>query len=140
MMRTHATSGGYIYLLTVLVVGVIASTVTFSFLILATSSARTSIAVQRSATTMAVAQACAEYAVRELFKDPTYTGNEVRDYGDGQCEILGVVGSGNENRSICVDATSGTVTRRIEILIKQLLPQVQVFSWQEVSIITVCSY
>lgn len=139
-MQSPRTSGGYIYLLSVLVVGMIAATVTFSFLLLATSSARTGIAVQRSAITMSVAQACAEYALRQLFENPDYTGNETRAYGAGECDILEVVGYGNENRSICIEATHGSVTRRLEILIKQLLPQVEIFSWQEVSVISACSY
>lgn len=140
MRRSSHASGGYVYLLTVLAVGVIASTVTFTFLLLSTSSTKTGITVMQSAAAMAVAQACAEYALQEIFENPSYVGNEVRTYGIDECEILTVVGSGNEDRAICVDATSGQSTRRLEILIKQILPKMQIFSWQEVAVISACSY
>jgi hypothetical protein len=140
-MNTRVTvQGGYVYLLTVLVVGVLASAVTLSFMLLSTSALHTGVAVQQSAEALAAAQGCAEYAVHQLLTDPFYTGSETQSYGSASCDILQTVGSGNENRTICIDATAGTVTRRLEIIIQQLLPQVRVFAWQEVPIITACPY
>ncbi|MBT3293437.1 hypothetical protein HN512_00165 [Candidatus Peregrinibacteria bacterium] len=131
---------GFIYLLTVLVVGIVATSVTASFLLMSVSAMKTGTAVQHSSQAMAIAQACAEHGIFNLMENPDYQGNEIQTYENGTCEILGVVGIGSENRTICVDASAGNSTRRLEIIIKRLIPKVQIFSWQEVSVITACSY
>ncbi len=87
---------------------------------------------------MAQAQACAEYALKELRKDPSYAGNDIMSLGTGSCEILPVGGIGNNNRLICTEGQVGDVFRRLEIVVRDVLPKVKISSWQEVSLFTLC--
>ena len=82
----------------------------------------------------------ARRALFELRSDSSYGGSETIAMGNGTCEILVVGGTGNENRTICVEGVRGDVARRMEILITRLLPSVTITSWQEVTAFTSCSY
>jgi len=131
---------GYIFLLSVLVVGAISLAVTTSALLLSTSAARTGLSLKHSSESLALAQACAEHAVLELRSNSSYGGSELLSIGNGTCEILTVGGTGNENRTICAEGIRGDTARRIEILITRLLPKVAITSWQEVTDFISCSY
>ena len=131
---------GYIFLLSVLVVGTISLAITTSVLLLSTSAARTGISLKHSGESLALAQACAEYALFELRSDSSYGGSEILNIGSGTCEVLIVGGTGNENRTICTEGIRGDTARRLEILIARLLPSVTIISWQEVTSFTSCSY
>ena len=131
---------GYVFLLSVLVVGTISLAVTTSVLLLSTSAARTGLSLKHSSEALALTHACAERALFELRSDSSYGGSETIAMGNGTCEILVVGGTGNENRTICVEGVRGDVARRMEILITRLLPSVTITSWQEVTAFTSCSY
>ncbi len=143
MMRHSSPVGtrkrsGYILLITILIIGAIASAILSSLLLLGISSAQVSFSVQQSSEALAAAQACAEYALLKLRQSPSYAGNEYRTLGSHQCEVLAVGGIGNNNRAICTEGTSGDALRRLEIAVSQILPQTKVYSWQEVSVFTLC--
>ena len=143
MMRTTFLTGtrkraGYILLITILIIGAIASAILSSLLLLGISSAQVSFSVQQSEEALAGAQACAEYALLKLRQSPSYAGNEHRTLGSYACEVLAVGGIGNNNRAVCTEGTSGDSIRRLEIAVSQILPQTKVYSWQEVSVFTLC--
>lgn len=129
---------GFILLITILIIGAIASAILSSLLLLGISSSQVSFSVQQSGEALAGAQACAEYALLQLRQSPSYAGNEFKTLGANECEILPIGGIGNNNRALCVEGTAGDTIRRLEIAISQILPQTQVYSWQEVSIFTLC--
>ena len=131
---------GYIFLLSVLVVGAISLAITTSVLLLSTSAARTGLSLRNSTESLALAQACAEHALLALRSDSGYVGNETLAIGNGTCEILSVGGTGNENRTVCTEGVRGDTARRLEILIIRLLPRVTITSWQEVTDFVSCSY
>jgi len=113
-MKYSSQHRGYIFLLSVLVVGTISLAVTASVLLLSTSAARTGLSLKHSSEALALAQACAEHALLQLRSDSSYGGNELLDQGN--------------------------TARRMEILVSRLLPSVTITSWQEVSLFTSCSY
>ncbi len=129
---------GFILLITILIIGAIASAILSSLLLLGISSTQVSFSVQQSGEALAAAQGCAEYALLQLRQSPSYAGNEFKVLGTTQCEILAIGGIGNNNRSVCVEGTAGDTIRRLEIAISQILPQTQVYSWQEVSVFSLC--
>lgn len=139
-MKYTSQHRGYIFLLSVLVVGTISLAVTASVLLLSTSAARTGLSLKHSSEALALAQACAEHALLRLRGDSSYSGNELLDLGNGTCEILAVGGTGNENRTICTEGIRGDTARRMEILVLRLFPSVTITSWQEVSLFTSCNY
>ena len=129
---------GFILLITILIIGAIASAILSSLLLLGISSTQVSFSVQQSEEALAAAQACAEYGLLKLRQSPSYAGNEYKTLGTDRCEVLTVGGIGNNNRALCTEGTSGDAIRRLEIAVSQILPQTKVYSWQEVSVFTLC--
>lgn len=138
-MHISSRRGGYVLLLSILVMGVIASTIVASLLMLGTASNRASFTVQQTAESLSFADACAEYALFALTKSSDYQGGQTLTFPEGTCDILPIGGFGNNDRFVCVEATTSDVVRRIEIIVQQLLPQTKIQSWQEVVGFSLCS-
>ncbi len=139
-MKMTDSSPGYILLLSILVVGTIASAVVVSLVLLGTGAMRTALSIQQSADAIALSEGCSEYALMKLRADPLYVGNEIvtQFQNGGRCKVFAIGGAGNNNRILCTEAEVGTVTRRMEIIIQQLLPKTLIYSWQEVPFLTLC--
>lgn len=133
--RSH---DGYILLMTILIIGTVATAIVASLLFLGSTSSDISLAVQQSTEAMALAQGCAEYALQTLRENPAYLGDQTVSLGSGQCEILPVGGTGNTNRLLCAEGRVGQNYRRLEIIVQEVLPQTKIYSWQEVSVFSLC--
>jgi len=131
---------GYTFLLSVLFIGAIALAVTAMMLMLGWLTMINSRILEQSGRALEVAMTCADHGLLELFKDNAYQGNEELTVGENTCSILVVGGSGNDDRSLCTEGTSGATTRRVEIIIERILPSIQIFAWQEVEFFSSCSY
>lgn len=139
MTFVHARSG-YVFLLSVLFVGVIATAITATMLMLGWLAIANSQTMQQSSKAFTLAETCAEHALLQLYEDSAYAGLESVTNPDGTCAILRIGGAGNENRTICVEGTSGASTRRLEIVLQRLLPSIRVYSWQEIKLFSSCTY
>lgn len=129
---------GYVFLITVLLVGAIATIVVTSLLFIAVNNSRTTLILQQSALSHSYATSCAELALRSIRLDGGYGGNETVTMPRGNCKIFAVSVSGDDGRSVCVEGVSGATKRRMEVLLSSVLPSVVVTSWQEVPVITQC--
>ncbi len=129
---------GYIFLISVLVIGAIASTTAISLVLLGLSSDLTGLSVAQSAQSYQLAHTCVERALRSLRADLTYAGDETLTLTGGSCNILSVPGGGNAGRAICAEGQSNGVVRRLEVDLAAVYPAVRVSSWQEVSTFTLC--
>lgn len=137
MIRTR-TRNGYILLITILIIGAIASAILSSLLILGISANQVSLSVLQATQSLANAQGCADYGLLKLRQSPSYAGNEFLTIGADQCEMLTVGGIGNNNRVLCTEGKIGDSVRRLEIVINQVLPQTKIYSWQEVAVFSLC--
>jgi hypothetical protein len=80
---------GYVLLLSVIFLSVIAATIAGSFLLLGLAHGQTNFALQQAAQARGLAEACAETALNNLQQDPNYAGNETLAItADGSCNIL----------------------------------------------------
>ncbi len=131
---------GYVFLISVLFVSAIVVSAIASYTLISIGSLQNGITFQGSAQALENANTCAEYGLMQLFLDNGYTGDETIDLTQGSCAVLQPGGYGNDNRTLCVEGTHGDHVRRMEIVLSQILPSIQVFSWQEVATITACSY
>jgi len=131
---------GYIFLISVLFISAIVLSALGSYTLISIGILQNGITFQASAQALENANTCVEHGLMELFIDNGYVGNELRTLDDGTCEILQPGGYGNANRTLCVEGISGNHTRRMEVVISRILPSIQIYSWQEVSIFTACSY
>ena len=74
---THLQSrDGYIFLISVLVIGAISSAIVISLLLLSLAAERSGLALQQSSQALAMAELCAEHALGTLHNDAGYEGNE----------------------------------------------------------------
>ncbi len=78
---------GYIFLVTVLVIGAIASATATSLLLLGWAAEQNGLLLMQSAQAYEHANTCAERALRELRRDLAYTGNVTHTFEYGSCEI-----------------------------------------------------
>ena len=131
---------GYAFLITVLAIGTIAAATASSLLLLGVGAGQTALTTQQSTQAQQYAIGCSERALLSLLEENTYPGNETIDFTYGSCTILPVGGAGNENRTICTEAESGNSIRRYEVVVERLLPSPSLYSWQEVTAFTLCSY
>ncbi len=137
MMQTRSRPG-YVFLVTVLMIGAIASTTLLSLLLLGWAAEQNGYLQVQSQQAFEYADTCAERAIRSLRLDPTYAGDERFTFGTSSCYIHPIGGGGNLDRRVCVESSSGNVVRRMELLLSRLFPSVVVDSWQEVSAFTLC--
>ena len=151
-MNHLSNRNGYILLISVLVIGVMASASAIAILLLGLGIERNAYSMQISTQAYANAWSCAEYAILELQADIDYQGNEEREilygYDDKQggisydttnCLIYPINGADNEDRVICTEGTFGNfTTRRLEIHIDRVRPSTAIDSWEEVSRILNC--
>lgn len=136
---TSRNRDGYIYLLMVLFVGVIALTVLGSYMLLSVTALQSSQSVRTSVQALNNANTCIERALHSLQEDLAYGGSETITVADGTCTVAAVGGSGASDRTICATGVSGKITRRIEVYANEILPAVEIRSWKEVSSFSYCS-
>lgn len=129
---------GYVYLLMVLFVGMIALTVLGSYMILSVTALQSSRSVLTSMQALSNAHTCTERAILALQEDLAYGGNETITLTEGTCTLATIGGTGSTDRTICATGTVDNITRRIEVYINSMLPGVSIGSWKEVTSFTQC--
>jgi hypothetical protein len=124
---------GYVFLVSVLIIGAIATAMMASLTLLGLSSEQNGFAYLSSVRAEEYARNCAERAFRSLQSDLTYDGGEQITFTYGSCVIRHTGGSGNGDRTLCIEALSGRVTRRMEIALLRVYPRITVSSWSIVT-------
>ena len=121
-MIYSSARNGYALLLTVLVVGVVASASSAAIILLGLGVEKTAFSIQQSTQAYNSAWTCMENAIVSLQDDLEYAGNEERafvyGYDDGNggiaydttdCTIYPIAGEDNEDRIICTEGTFGNL-------------------------------
>lgn len=129
---------GYVFLVTVLVVGVIATVTATSLMLLGWAAEQNGQLIAQSAQAFEYAQSCVERTLKRLLDDPAYAGSGTITFDYGNCHVYTIGGQGNDSRTICSEGFSGDNTRRLEVQLLRLYPSVQIRSWREVSSFTKC--
>lgn len=137
-MKRPLAHAGYVFLVTVLVLGTVAATTALSELLLGWAAEENGNLLVQSTQAVEYARTCAERTLRSLRLDPTYGGEETIALTRGSCTVRPVGGVGNFDRTVCVSGASGLAVRRFEIVIAQLFPTVVIGSWREVSSFSLC--
>jgi len=123
---------GYIILISILIIGAVGTAIAVSVLLLGIAQARTSLTLDQSNEAMGLADACSEDALWQIRNDDIFTGAISYDYGDERTCDYTVANTGGENRTIQTTAHVKDVTRKSEILISQIDPEITVDSWLDV--------
>lgn len=129
---------GFVFLIAALIIGVIVSGMTISLILLGLGAQQSGLTILQSAQAYENAQTCAERALRSLRLDLSYDGGEEFTLVNGTCSVAHTAGSGNWDRALCAEGVSGRTTRRMEIAIKRIYPDVRIVSWKEVDSFSLC--
>jgi len=117
----HFAEHGFTLLTSVLILGVVSSTIVFSVLLLGVDAERISYTYQESALAKNYADGCAELALQEIQSNTGYTGTLLETYIGGSCEAT-VIDTGGSTREIESKGVKDGVTRKVLISISQLSP------------------
>ena len=120
---------GFIALITVLMVLLVALTVGLTISFLTINEAQMSLQKSQSFQAYYTANACAEMALVKLKKDKNYRGGETSNTGAGICYIFPI----EDNWIIKTMSYFSGQIKKIKIVVSQLKPEVVVESWEEVA-------
>ena len=129
---------GYAFLVTVLVIGVMATATATSLMLLGWAAEQNGYLVEQSGQAEEYARACIERTFRTLRVQPTYAGDETLTFAKGSCIVHPIVGDGINDRRICVEAISGKSTRRFQVQVTEIFPRLKTASFAEVAAFTLC--
>lgn len=123
---------GYLFLLSILLLGALALAMLGSLLIISLGVAKNSSTVENSQKSLSLATTCAERALQGLRLNQAYESGEHIVMDDGECTVLSIGGYGNEDRSLCTEGRVGGTVRHLQIILQRILPSVQIYSWREI--------
>ncbi len=129
---------GYMFLISILVIGTIAAATALSLMLLGWAAEQNGLVLSRSSQAYEYAQTCAERALAALREDSQYTGNSTITLDNGTCTIFSIGGTGNTDRTLCVRGNSFNATHAFEIHITKILPTTTIDMWEEVTAISLC--
>lgn len=129
---------GYAFLVTVLVIGVMATATATSLMLLGWAAEQNGYLIEQSGQAEEYAKTCLERTFRKLRLEPSYAGDETITFTKGSCVVHAVIGDGINDRRVCIEGKSGDTTRRFQASIYQLFPSIKMSSFAEVVAFTLC--
>ncbi len=128
----NRSESGFITLTSVIILAAIGTAIVTSVLLLSVSSTRNAFAEQQSYQARALADACGEEALQQIWNLNSFTGTNTITLGQGSCTYT-VTNTGGTTRKITASGTVGTIVRKIQISLSAVNPNITVSSWQEVA-------
>lgn len=129
---TAGNKNGYITLLSVIILMILAVIVISYALYMSIDSQKAYLALRAKTQSKAYAYSCAETALEKLRNDLDYTGNEIINTDGVACTIHQITGSGNYNRTILVSGNSLNHYTRMEIKLTVVNPEPELDYWKEI--------
>ena len=129
--RKNGSNYGYVGLISVLVVGAVATAVATTVILLGLSNSRSSFEIIQSDQAKGLANACAETALMQIRNSTPYVGIGSLSLGQGSCNYSVTAGTG-QNRTVTASGFVGTVVRKVSISVTQINPQITLSTWQEI--------
>ncbi len=130
--RIRTTSdAGYITLLSVLVIGSVATTIALSLLVLGVDTSRTGLTIFQSAQARGLVNACAAEALEQIRLSASYTGSGNLSLGSGTCSYT-VTNGQHGTKTIVASGAVGTIVRKLSLTVERATPPIILSTWQEV--------
>jgi hypothetical protein len=124
--------GGYITLLSVMVVGAVALSFTTAALMASVNSSKASMLSQRSAVALSLAKSCATEALEKMRLDNAFIGTGTITLPEGSCDYQ-VLNLGGQDREIRAAGVSEVSVKKIRVVIDALSPLINIAEWREVT-------
>ncbi len=119
-------------LISLLIVGAIATAVTTTTLLLGIVSTQTALAKEESSKALYLANACIEEGLKQIREQTEYNGTETLSFEDGSCDYT-VNHMGSEARTINAIGTVNQVVKKIQVEVSTINPQITIDTWREVA-------
>ncbi len=132
MRSTLPHNRGFIALTSVLIASVLVFTLAIGASLRSLSGSEMQLAQMASFEAFSYARSCAEHALLSVQDNPSYPGNETLVIGDGICRVGDATGDGLPLKTIRVESTVGSYTRRILIETEASSTKMLIRSWEEV--------
>lgn len=123
------TKNGYVTLISMLVIGAVGLSVVTSLVLLGVGASRTSLALEQGNQAKALANACAEEALQQIWKLDVFVGEGGLTLGQGRCSYAVV--NDSVPKLITASGIVGTTVKRVSISIESLHPYLQTAAWQD---------
>ncbi len=120
---------GYITLLAVLIVGAIGTAIAVTILTLGIDASRAALTQQLAQAAKAAASACAEEALEQIRLNANYSGSGSLSFANSNCTYTV---TGGVSTTSAATGISGTVTRKVKVILSTVQPLLTPSSWQEV--------
>lgn len=122
---------GYVALLTVLIMGAVATSVAVTLLTTGTDSQRTALVELQSRQARMAAVACAEEALQIMHDTTSFTGTNNLNLSPSSCTYT-VTNTGGGSRTIIATGTSGNVVKKVQVYATIGASSISINSWQEI--------
>ena len=129
--KKNSTRGGYIALLSVIVIGAIGVAVMMSVLLFGISSSKTDFALQQGGSAKTVASSCGEEALQRLLETGSTSMSGSLVIASGTCSYVVSSPSGQDIVLEIVGQYGETVSK-IRIIVATTTPFIILSSWQDV--------
>ncbi len=123
---------GYIALLSVIIVGAIATAIAVTFTLLGIGLSATSFAQEQAGQARGLAGACLEEGLQQIRTLTSYTGSGSLTIGQGSCAYT-VTNLGGSNRLVIASSTVGTIIRKVQTNVTAITPTIVTSSWLELA-------
>ncbi len=123
---------GYVALMAVLIIGATSLAVALTLLSTGTDSQRAALTTQQSIQARALADACGEEALQQIYTSASFTGTSNLSQGQGSCSYT-VTNAGGSNRTIDASGTVSGVVRKIKVYVTITSSSISISSWQEIA-------
>ncbi len=131
MQKKLQINSGYVTLISMLVISAVGLSVAVSLVLLSAGSSRSSLALEQGNQAKALANACAEEALQQIWNSDIYVGTGNLTLGQGTCAYT--VSNASVPKTITASGTVGVVVKKVSITVDSLHPYVHLSSWQEVA-------
>ena len=130
--RSESKPGGFVMLLTAVIVGAVGISIATSILLLGLGASRNSFVLEQSNQAKALATACVEEGLERIRLQSNFTGTNTLVLGQGSCTYT-VSSQGGQRRTVTTVATVGSVTRKIRVELNRITAPMRLTVWQEVA-------
>lgn len=123
---------GYIALTSIIIIMAVIALIAISAGLLAISESNMGLTKDLSAKAYYLADACIEEALQEINDSIPFIGTGGLTIGSGSCSFT-VTSTGGQTRLIDASGTVGSITRKVEVEIDAITPNINITMWQEVA-------
>ena len=123
---------GFSLLASVIIVSSIATVIILTVSTLSARSIQISRVFENSNKAKGFANACVEIVLQDIRDSGTFSGSGNLSFEDGSCSYV-ISNLGISSREINATGVSGNVTRKVEVFIDSINPQINISSWKEVA-------